>query len=319
VPTKSAKTSGEASAAQEESCVYDFLYYDARRIGSFQAQLGGYGAPGKIRHQQQSGESSLDSAGSKAQGGVPTIASGELAAQIQRSVQYGESLDQEYDPFWINGLNLHNDLSSRALLKSDLEGAQIGDFVDIQGALSVVDFAMFQNLWSKPSIQALVSLGVQGPVALEAPKGKHLNRAARERESSAMTPAERLAKLTTAEFIGDILSAIPHRVQARLLTDARQTVYANLKAADLVIEASDVFLKHGIAVSGRWRIFGVLDALPDAYSPDPLKTELIANFTAQPFGQMASGMLPLLQAGYARPPEAWAVTPIMVFREISAR
>lgn len=307
---RSGKKSKPASDGREESYVYDFLYYDARRIGSFQAQLGHYGAPLNIKHHQGSEEGSVSKEVGKVGGGVPGVTSGEAGVENQVTTNVNESLDREFDPFWTNGLSLFEELDSFDIIKRDVDGARIGQFVLVQGALAVVDFGMFKTLWGRPSIQAMIQQGVDG-----ANTPTPTSRAERRRDHRGNDSGAR--PTSASDVIGDILAAIPHPVQARMLTERRQSIWASLKTESLVIDSSDVFLKHGIALEGRWNIFGVLDALPVSGSDDPLKDELVADFESLPFGQMAVGMLPLLQSGYARTPTAYGVTPIMIFREVT--
>ena len=317
---RSEETSREDSGGRDESSeVYDFLYYDTRRIGSFLAQLGQYGTPGRLTHRQSSGENSREVAGSKLGGGAPGVASGEASNQVETATQYAVSLDQEYDPLWISGLNLYDLLHTRRLIKTNLASASIGDFVDVTGALSVVDFTMFRTLWQQPSVQGLIQVGIDQ--ARAAPTASSANRHERRRDQT-LSPRSRtqaIASATTGNLVGDILSALPHPVLARFMTEGHQSIWSSLRADSLLTEAADVFLKHGVALDGRWRMFGVLDALPSGSAIDELKAAVIEDFGAVPFGQMALGMMPLMQSGFARSDTAWGVTPIMIFREINAR
>ncbi|HUZ13191.1 MAG TPA: hypothetical protein VMU93_10105 [Caulobacteraceae bacterium] len=229
-------------------------------------------------------------------------------------------MDQEYDPLWIGGINLYNNLHERSLIKTELAASGIGDFVSVTGALSVVDFTMFRVLWQQGSIQALIQAGIDHAApAPTLPAGNRHERRRSELVALPRTRDEAIAGATTGNVVADILSALPHPVQARFMTEGLQSVWSSLKADSLLIEPSDIFLKHGIALDGRWRMFGILDALPTSSTPDDLTAAVIEDFATAPFGQMALGMLPLLQAGFARPDIAWGITPIMIFRALGAR
>lgn len=245
---------------------------------------------------------------------MPGVAVGETTAQNEKRTDYDETLDQEYDPLWLGGLSLHDALTAGKLIKTDdVTGARIGEFIDVGGALGVMDFAMFHALWDKRTVHRLIESGID-----RAPEPATGNRAERRRQ-------ERVRDhLTSREgeggaLIGDIISAIPHRVQARLLTESGETVWATLVSESLVLNAGDLYLKHGVALDGRWRVFGVLDALPQSSNADPLKDKVVEQFGETPFGTMAAAMLPLIQSGFARPPSAWGVTPIMIYRELADR
>ena len=90
----------------------------------------------------------------------------------------------------------------------------------------------------------------------------------------------------------------------------------------LSIAAEDLFLKHGVAISGEWAMFGIVDALPGGYgeldgqlaimtdiNPDNPGGELLAKIAAAtvPFAKMFLG----------RPETSFGMTPILIFREVS--
>jgi hypothetical protein len=318
VPARSERTSGEGSDSRGGSSVHDFLYYDTRRIASYLSQLGQYGAPGRLTHHQETGETATTKAGGRLSGGAPGIAAAESAEENARDTRWSEHLDQEFDPFWLAGLNLHDELTKRRLIRSDLAQAAIGDFVDVQGALGIVDFTMFLALWQRRSVHDAIESGVSAsaiPSALA-----NMSRQQRRAQDRNRAPPSR-EQSSIGQLIADILAAIPHPVQARMLTEQRQATWSTLRQDGLVTEVQDVLLKHGFALDGRWRIFGVLDAMPrpDDDETDPLKIALTETFAETSFGGIATSLHPLLQSGFARPNEAWGITPVMIYRELNAR
>jgi hypothetical protein len=245
------------------------------------------------------------------QAGAPALASAEAAEEATRNLSYGEQLDQEYDPIWLGGLNLHDELAKRKLIRTDVADARIGDFIDVGGALGVMDFATFQTLWDKPSVHRTIQGGIDNVTATAEPANR------RERRKQESLRDRLTGKSATGELVGEIISAIPHRIQARLVTQQQQWLWATLRGESLILDAGDLYLKHGVALDGRWRIFGVLDALPRDSAIDFMKDQIIAQFSETPFGRMAVSMVPMLEAGFSRPAIAWGVTPIMIYRELA--
>jgi hypothetical protein len=94
-PKASAKT------GQSDS-VYDFLYYDARRIGSFLAQFDDSG------HLQQVRQSDTARKGNKrgfkitAGAGAPLVGTGNVGFETQPYDTGSESSERIYDPLWSN-------------------------------------------------------------------------------------------------------------------------------------------------------------------------------------------------------------------------
>ncbi len=72
-------------------------------------------------------------------------------------------------------------------------------------------------------------------------------------------------------------------------------------------------------MSGNWSIIGILSAHPEYLAPD-----LTQKFDSEDFGLMQSivGQLskilaPIVRVSLGRPAAAYAVTPLLIFREVS--
>jgi hypothetical protein len=310
VQKKLATTSGGGSDLQDDVFVYDFLYYDARRVGSFQAQLGSYGALKGIKHHAGSGESSTSKAGAKATAGVPTIAGGEASKNDEASVSHSEGIEREYDPFWINGLSLYEELDKFSLIERDLANARIGQFVLMTGSLCVLDFSNLKAAWKSPSIKAMMM-----------PKLPELsqNATGTERRAHKQATADQESQFSMSI---DILESMPHTVQATLTTP-NASVWCTLGTEGMVSQSSEVMLKHGISVGGDWALLGILDALPDEEQPPPgggisaVTANAIMN-GGTPLGVMVATIAPIARTLLGRPSSAYGVTALLIFREVSA-
>jgi hypothetical protein len=133
--------SGASEAEQGEpgsDSVYDFLYHDVRRIGSFLAQFDDAG------HLQQITQSEGATRGSKrgwkaaAGGSLPGVGSANLS--VERGPEKGgfEASERVYDPLWTNARTLLDYLSERDMLRQELARARIGQFVVVSGTLSIL-------------------------------------------------------------------------------------------------------------------------------------------------------------------------------------
>jgi len=289
--------SSKASGPQAESYVYDFLYHDARRVASFLAQLGPYGQLTSLEHSRSTADSSTSTSKVTAQGGVPMVAaaSGELNDAATTGV--GEGLKPVYDPLWLNALDLYERLDASGLLQRDPTKAGMGQFVVVTGVLSVVDMALLKQMLESPLLRT--SLIAQGT------KGSGKNNAAQ----------------ATAMKTGlELIRVMPHLIQARLT--ANGVVYWGSIAKDgLTTDTADLYLKHGLRISGSWTLMGILDALPDP-PMDELQQRVSALTDAVELGAYAQGlglMTPFVRPLLGRPEEAYGVTPLLIFREVSGR
>lgn len=106
------------------------------------------------------------------------------------------------------------------------------------------------------------------------------------------------------------MQLLPHGIQGRLIGDLQRTVWFTLREDGLSTNAADVFLKHGSHIAGSWNIVGIVDALPSfAFSPQsPFEDGMqkaIADLGAS------------LRPAVGRPNDAWGMTPLLIFREVS--
>lgn len=309
MPKKSEEKSEQAYDGQEGSYVYDFLYYDAQRIGSFQSQLGGYGALRGIKHHKGSGEESASGGSLKATGGIPAVGSAETASENKSSIKFDEALDSDYDPFWLNGLNLYNDLDDRGLLRRDLDKARIGDIIVVKGSLSVLDFGMLKFAWKSGALKQMVTPKLD-------PLPSNATGAARKARKEEEAEIERNTVLSI-----DVINSMPHTVQATLTT-AGNSIWCTLGGDAMVGSSSDILLKHGFAIQGEWSMVGILDAIPDdEQSAVPLGSAPINVKVVQAagtlFGIMVASLAPIVRNLLGRPADYYAVTPLLIFREVS--
>jgi len=304
VVTASNEEQGEAAP----DSVFDFLYHDSRRIASFLSQ---FDANGLLTGLTQ-GESVAKGAKRSKRIGfgadVPLVGGGNLELEIGPGEVGSQTLERVYDPIWANARAFLDFLEERKLIRRDLDEASIGQFVLVTGYLSIQDLGMFKDAWKLQSIQRKVKAGAGG--------GK------KTANMTATQKAEAREEQENADLLLDMLQIMPHSVHARLLAhndgNAR-LVWCTLKPDHLVVVPSDIALTYGETMSGEWSIVGVLSAHPEYLTPD-----LTQQFDGGDFGLMHSivGQLtrllaPIVRVALGRPAAAHAVTPLLIFREVS--
>jgi hypothetical protein len=300
--------SDEARDGQENDSVLDFLYHDARRVGSFLAQFDPSG------HLQQIRDSESVAKGAKrgwkfGLGGAVTEGLGKGEISYERSPLQGgtEASERVYDPLWSNARELLDYLEDRKLIQRDLPNAKMGQFVLVKGMLLVLDLAMIKGAWEKSSVKKLISGG------LEAERKKLKGK------PSAVPPG-----MSDMQLVIDLLGILPHTLQATVLDDEFR-VWCCLSEASLVGLSSDIILKHGSYIPGEWSLLGVLDAYPDV-RPDPVAgqaptqsiDEMVAVLAGTVVGTVAAQMAPAAREILGRPRIAYGVTPLLIFREVSS-
>lgn len=304
-----AKQSKEASGLPAESYVYDFLYHDARRVGSFLSQLGKYGHLQSLTHRQSSGEGISSRAAISGSGGVPGVGSAGATGEDEETQHHDQGLETSYDPLWSNALDLYEELDKRKLIKRDVTTSGIGQFVLVSGTLSIIDLKVLQKAWKAPSVKKLMAAGIPKP-------------------DQSLPPAQRAQAKQASEqntaLMFDMLPIMPHLVQANI-NDGKNNTWATLSDYSLVTSAEEIGLRHGTTLSGTWNMLGILDAVPGGDGDEKVpglditiaQLSSIAAFGSTPIGQAAIAFGPMTRTMMGRPSTSFAMTPILIFREVS--
>jgi hypothetical protein len=322
--SKSGKTaSGAAQGEQSTGSVYDFLYNDSRRVGSYLAQLDENGMLTEIRQGEQVSKGSKR--GFNLTGSVLGTGGG---LEVTPKEGGAESSERVYDPFWANALYLMDTLDERGMIHRDLGTAPIGGIVLISGEMSVIDLGLLKEMWALPGIRKLMLKGVglqdlstkQGaPKSTQGGPNRHDRRAADKQTGQRMPASD---DTDNAVLMLELMPVLPHSMNV-LVFDGQRDTWANLKEEHLIGNGSDLVLKHGVLVPGRWQILGVLDAQPDEGGQGDVAANSRVDFTdpgRQKFsslaGQMAVIMSPIVRIMLGRAGSHYGVTPLLIFREV---
>lgn len=279
---------------QPSGSVYDFLYHDARRVGSFLAQFETYGVPSQVKATESTGRSGVVK--TAVQVGFKVLAKAEGALEVTSGDDERDTAERTYDPLWTNARMLLDYLAEHGLVQQDVFMARLGQFVLAKGTLIVLDAAMLKAAWGKSSVKKIVA---------------------------ASAPSQKNAK-ADMDLILDLLPILPHSIQANLV-GAGYTVWCGLANESLVGSSSDVVLKHGAYVQGEWHLLGILDALPDS-KDEPVPGEeppqhiddVVAAHAGTMVGGLAAKLAPVVRELLGRPRTAYGMTPLLIFREVSA-
>jgi len=327
--SKSAEKASEKERDEpQKSSVFDFLYCDSRRIGSFLAQFDDSGLLEKVVQRETASKDTKRGIAVNVGGGASVLGtggSGSLGLNITPSVGGSEGSERTYDPLWANALTFLDFLDAATLIKRGADGARIGQFVLVKGSLAIMDLTLFKGMWQLPAIKSAIVAGAnENPgTSLKEPQQNRKQR--RASGQSGGHPASVQSPTETIEAGLALIGLLPHAVQTRVAVDGtNQMVWTSLREDALVVSSADLTLKHGIAIAGVWNMLGVLDALPDKDANGCLtesgesSIEWSSTLADSPFGAMMNQLLPVLRPMLGRPFSAYGMTPLMIFREISA-
>lgn len=273
-----------ALALEKDDSVYDFLYVDSRRIGLLLSQLG---QDGVLTELTRATDTSSETGG------------GLDLKVVKTDIKEGEkvSLTRRFDPQWLMPLRFL-DLAQEMVVR-EIDQVRVGQLSLVSGSLAILDLGTLKALWDMPGVQKLMAAGMKD------------HQVGGDRNAQARAEAQKLALL---KMITDILKVLPHGVQARLRTTAKDTVWCGLQETSLIGSAADLLLKHGAALSGTWNILGILDALPDSASDDA-SAALIAELQGE-VAHMVATLAPVARSSFGRPAQAYGMTPLLIFRRV---
>lgn len=181
--SKSGETaSGEEQGGQSTASVFDFLYNDSRRVGSYLAQLDENGLLTEIRRGEQA---SKDAKRGFSIGGQVLGTGGNVEWTPEEGG--GESAERVYDLFWANARELLDALDAEAMIRRDLGSAPIGSLVLLSGQMSMVDLSLLRDFRELPSMRDIMIKGVQ-PSTTPSPH-QALNRQARRSQGKQPAPS----------------------------------------------------------------------------------------------------------------------------------
>jgi len=282
------KKSGEESGGAKTNPVYDFFYHDPRRVGSYLAQFDPNGLLQSVKQTIAIEESE----GSSLSGGVAVaVAKGQYSGSEGSASK--AAAEKTYDPFWLHTLTLLDFLRTQDLVASDIESAQIGRFVLCEGQLVVVDSTILQKLYATQEVRAIS-------------RGKAIDPASGKPVSNREFNLNMIA-----------LQEAPPNTQSIFATD-NATIWCTLRPEGMITPPSEILLKHGTVIGGRWHLLGIKDAdrMEEASEVMKQAEKFTLMFPASRFlGEMISTSA-YLQAWLGRPASSFGITPLAIFRQI---
>jgi hypothetical protein len=274
-----------SNAAQNEATtnyLFDFVYLDRDKIGSYYAQLFNDGVLTSIKRSSSSQDTSVNSLGV----GAPKLL---IGGEMRNTEAVGEGLEQQFDTAWTIPLEVINELDRSGYIVPDLHAASLGQIVMFKGRIQIIDLRMVQELW-------------EPILTMQAKNGQAAAKTQQARKAATM-------ELEEAKQMIKVISKLPHTMQMRAFGPDAQ-LWSTLNPSALTINNEDLAFKHGATIPGEWMVMGILDAKPDSDEEMSFPENI---------GEVEGGMLQLMVALrflFGRKLTDYGITPIAVFRPI---
>ena len=312
--SKDVTVSDEGQGEAEQDSVFDFLYHDSRRVGSFLSQFDNSGLLTGLTQGETAQKGSRRGWKIGVGGELPLLAGAKIELERQPGESGSETMERSYDPFWTNALAFLDFIAERRLIQPNIEEAALGQFVLARGRLGISDLTMFKDAWALGTIQRALRAGADEQ---ETPTGNRQQRRAQgNRPASNTMPSD-------IDIAMELMTVLPHTVHAQITNDSGQATWAVLRGEYMVTPPTELVLTHGTGLPGEWAMLGILNGRPDigetAFQQQLTEIEqgLPAGLVNSGVGMMMKILSPLIRQTLGRPENSFAVTPLLIFREVT--
>ena len=308
MPKKQKTLSNGAENLAENDSVFDFLYQDVARIGSYLAQLTPAGHVVGLK-QTRAEERAEQVVGKASVTGNVAIAKATADLTGQTGTIDRSQLERQIDPLWANAIELLNLLETNGLINRDISTARIGKFFLASGTLAIIDPSQLKVVWDVPELRKMLEDGVASGISETTFHPEVSRSLTRNQNMGHKQKQTSIAKTLIKTFL-----SLPTLIHARMADSAGNLFSAGLKEDGLSGSTTELFLANGLIIPGTWNILGVIDSFPGGFLSDDDATAVKLEIQ----GSLLTGLLHatqsiIRQAG--RPENAYGMTPLLIFRE----
>lgn len=279
---------GEAHGGLGESPVLDFLYCDARRIGSFLSQFDPSGHLTSRKQTDAAIENEAQKVAFKADANF-AVAKGSATREDQVGSTLQDTEERQFDPFWSNAISFIDLLHTRGLVISEIEVATFGQFVSAVGQLSIVDLDLTYRILKREGVISAFMAGED-------------------------TPGQR-----AKNFALELLAEMPQTIEMTLNRPDADPIWGTMNGSLMTSSTGEIMLKHGIVLSGEWTVLGIMDARAnDGGRVGRLPREELEMHGGQGLRGMTNVFAPMVRALLGRPENCHGMTPLLIYRSVQS-
>lgn len=152
-PTNEEADFEEPSAGQKSNSVYDFLYQDVRRVGSFLAQFEEHGVRQLIKATESTGRAQTVKGAASGTLGLPAVMGASAVVDVATTDDSKDLAEHTFDPLWSNSRRLLDYLTEHDLIENDLWESRLGRFVLVTGSISIIDTSILTTLFEDDDLK----------------------------------------------------------------------------------------------------------------------------------------------------------------------
>jgi hypothetical protein len=237
------------------------------------------------------------------------VAKAEGALSSQAGTKNFDGLERIIDPLWANAIDLLNLVEQRGILHRDAAKARIGQFVIVSGDLGLIDLSQLKLIWESAELRNMCER-IMAAATKNDPQGEALVKTFISQNNKSTSEKDFLA---LAKMMINVFKDLPESIQGRVSDESGNLFSFSLREDGLISNPTDLFLKHGIVISGKWAVMGILDAQPDSLTDQSNPPGQFLGLTGNPLVGLLNATA-ILGRMAGRPDNAFGITPLLIFR-----
>ncbi len=254
--------------------LFDILYADEGRLKSFYTQVF-FGSLEQVTTQSHTKDTHRKDL---------SVGPASLRGSKSGETSSSERIEEVSVPGDLVHIDVLTRLREMGYLKSILDNVRVGNLVSLEVVtISIFDASNLHEFMNAIPIKEM---------------GSVKNQAKREE-----TKNWKLAQ----KWISAMYKMFPLGIQVRCKTVSGKMMWGTLENKFLRENPTSLILKHGSQLQGRWRVIGIVDAIPGNY-----QMEESGNVIHESFGSLHNAMRDQL----GRSHDEYGLLPILIFREL---
>lgn len=280
---------------QNIDSLFDFLYIDRVRVSSLTAQLHNAGVVTSIKQTTSDNDKSNKSVEFSVK-----ILKGKVGADGSIS----HSQEKTFDASWSLPINFLDKLAEAGMIKTGLNGENLGSVVHSVGKMRIFDVSTIQKIMPifGDIAQAEAKMLNLPPKAKAKLKGKP------DIDDIEISPG------LTFGMVKKLINIVPDILQVDFIDENGELMWMSIDKEYLTINPDDLALKYGGTIPGTWHVIGLIDALPDHIQES--NAEATADFPTHDLKSGLQNFLDMVKDQAGRGSDSYGMTPLLIFRTV---
>ncbi|MGX8900625.1 DUF6414 family protein [Citrobacter werkmanii] len=280
---------------QNIDSLFDFLYIDRVRVSSLTAQLHNAGVVTSVKQTI----SDTDKSNKSVELNVKI-----LKGKIGADDSIAHSQEKTFDASWSLPINFLDKLDEVGMIKTGLNGENLGSVVHSIGKMRIFDVSTIQKIM--PLFGEMAQ--AQANTANLPPKVKAKLKGKLDIDEIEVSPGLKFG------VVKKLINIVPNILQVDFIDEDGELMWMSIDKEFLTINPDDLALKYGGTIPGTWHVIGLIDALPDY-----VQGKDIDSSPAFPEHDLKSGLqtfLDMVKEQAGRGSNSYGMTPLLIFRTV---